>query len=109
MKQKKRSAADVEARSTKNCDAAPGRVIPIIRRDLCDGERDCVVVCPYDVFQVRRLTFAEWRAVPRLSLRLALPLFGNRQAFTVDADACRACGLCVRACPHRAVELVRPG
>ena len=109
MKSKKGPPPGREARSTKNCDPAPGRVIPVIRRDLCDGERDCVRVCPYDVFHVRRLTFAEWRAVPRLSLRLALPIFGNRQAFTVHTDDCRACGLCVTACPHRAVELVRPG
>lgn len=89
------------------CDPAPGRVVPVIKRDRCDGEGDCARLCPFEVFELRRLTFAEWKAVPRLSLRLALPLFGNRQAFTPYADECRACGLCVIVCPHDAVALVR--
>ncbi len=31
---------------------------------------------------------------------------GNRQAFVVNGDACRACQLCVEACPEDAIDLV---
>lgn len=30
---------------------------------------------------------------------------GMKVACTPDADACRACGLCVQACPEHAIEL----
>ncbi|MBU2655836.1 MULTISPECIES: 4Fe-4S binding protein [Acetobacteraceae] len=28
-------------------------------------------------------------------------------AYTPHADQCRACGLCVKACPERAIQLVK--
>jgi 4Fe-4S ferredoxin len=32
---------------------------------------------------------------------------GGKQAYAVNADACRACGLCVTACPEKAITLAR--
>jgi NAD-dependent dihydropyrimidine dehydrogenase PreA subunit len=32
---------------------------------------------------------------------------GKQTAFTPRADACHACGLCVVACPEKAIALVR--
>jgi 4Fe-4S ferredoxin len=32
---------------------------------------------------------------------------GGKQAFAVHAQACHACGLCVKACPESAIRLVR--
>jgi ferredoxin len=34
-------------------------------------------------------------------------LHGWKQAFAVNADACRACGLCVEACPEKAIRLMK--
>ena len=44
-----------------------------------------------------------------LSLRGKLKGFAHRwqQAFASNADACHACGLCVAACPEKAITLVR--
>jgi 4Fe-4S ferredoxin len=36
-------------------------------------------------------------------------LHGKKTAYTPNADQCRACGLCVVACPENAIELVRTG
>ncbi|WP_408877092.1 4Fe-4S binding protein [Gluconobacter wancherniae] len=32
---------------------------------------------------------------------------GVRVAYTPHADQCRACGLCVKACPERAIKLAK--
>ncbi|WP_396126819.1 4Fe-4S binding protein [Acidicapsa ligni] len=29
----------------------------------------------------------------------------GKQAFVLDLDSCRGCGLCVRACPAEAIKL----
>jgi len=61
-------------------------------------------VCPFDVFETRRLTVAERSGMHMLS-RWKAAVHGNRQAFAVRADRCEACGLCVKACPERAITL----
>jgi 4Fe-4S ferredoxin len=84
--------------------AEPGSVLPIVDRNRCEGARDCVDVCPYDVFEVRTLTGSE---------RQGLSLVGNvksffhgyKQAFVVQPQDCHACGLCVKACPEDAITL----
>jgi NAD-dependent dihydropyrimidine dehydrogenase PreA subunit len=37
--------------------------------------------------------------------RAKLLVHGGRQAFAVRAGDCHACGLCVKACPERAIHL----
>ena len=32
---------------------------------------------------------------------------GGKQAFVVNPESCHACGLCVRACPEKAIRLIR--
>lgn len=86
------------------CDDGPGRLEPHIDRHRCEGDRECVKVCPFDVFEVRRLTVPERRQLPR-GVRFRLWVYGNRQAFTTHADACHACSLCVTACPEHAIQL----
>ena len=48
---------------------------------------------------------AVYRSMPAL-VRLKLRVHGKKTAYTPRADACRACGLCVVACPERALRLV---
>ncbi|WAC71289.1 ferredoxin family protein [Roseateles sp. SL47] len=88
------------------CRQPPGRLVPAIDRNRCEGKGDCLAVCPYGVFEIGILP-REDRA--GLSLVGKLKGFGHgwRQAFTPQADACRACGHCVTACPERAITLVR--
>ncbi len=65
-------------------------------------------MCPYDVFDIRTLTRDERTALPLIA-RMKLMVHGNRQAFAVRADQCHGCGLCVAACPEKAIELARVG
>jgi NAD-dependent dihydropyrimidine dehydrogenase PreA subunit len=101
---KVRKARDNPDRPGEKCRAEPGRFIPLIDLSRCEGKRDCTEVCPYDVFEVTRITDADFG---RLSLLgKARSVAHQRQAaYAVRADACHACGLCVVACPESAITL----
>jgi 4Fe-4S ferredoxin len=87
------------------CDKQAGRMVPVINRNRCEARADCISICPYQVFEIRSLTGAEHK---QLSLPGRLKLFahGGKQAFALHAEACRACGLCVKGCPEKAITLV---
>jgi NAD-dependent dihydropyrimidine dehydrogenase PreA subunit len=76
----------------------------VVDRSRCEGKRDCVEVCPYSVFEVRRIDDADYQA---LGFRGRLKVWAHKRqtAYTPGADACRACGLCVVACPEGAIRL----
>ncbi len=86
------------------CKPDAGRWVPRIDRERCEAKADCVAVCPFDVFQIGRLSEAERGA---LSLRGKVRAFfhGNKQAYAVRAADCHGCGLCVKACPEKAIKL----
>lgn len=58
------------------------------------------------MFEVRTIDDGDYRALPLLS-RLKLIVHGKKSAYTPRADACQACGLCVIACPERAITLAQ--
>ena len=101
----KRAAAHPD-RPGEDCKAEPGVWKPVVARGRCEGKSDCVQVCPYDVFEVRTIDEAEFRALPILA-RLKLRVHGKKTAYTPNAAACHACGLCVVACPEKAISLAR--
>ncbi len=103
---KARSAAGDPNRPGERCRAPPGRWIPIVDRTKCEGKEDCVVVCLYDVFQLGTLTEAEYGALGIVG-RMKARAHDRRTSRTPHADACRACGLCVVACPEKAIRLQR--
>jgi 4Fe-4S ferredoxin len=84
-----------------------GLLAPVIDRNRCEGKVDCVRVCPYDVFELGVLSREERS---QLTLLGKLKAFGHggRQAFAVRSAACHGCGLCVAACPEKAIRLLRP-
>jgi 4Fe-4S ferredoxin len=63
--------------------------------------------CPNDVFEVRRIDDVDF---DRLRLMSKLRVLAHKRAteYTPNADACRACGLCVVACPEHAITFVPP-
>jgi NAD-dependent dihydropyrimidine dehydrogenase PreA subunit len=101
---KARRAAKHPDRPGEECRAAPGDLRPVIDRGRCEGKRDCVDVCPHDVFEVRRIDDADFA---RLSLLGRVKSIAHRRqtAYAPRADQCRACGLCVVACPEKAITL----
>jgi 4Fe-4S ferredoxin len=101
---KARRAAKSARRVGEECRAEPGAFAPVVDRARCEGKSDCVDVCPYDVFEVGRIGEGEFRALPLLA-RLKVRVHGMKTSYTPRADACRACGLCVAACPEKAIAL----
>ena len=79
---------------------------PLIHLGKCEGAGDCAEVCPYDVFEIRKATEAE-RADFNLKERIKSFVHGHKKGFVVKANQCHACGLCVKACPEKAIKLVR--
>ena len=89
-----------------DCKKPAGEVKPLIDPNRCEGKEDCVRVCPYDVFEVRKLTKDEKSGLSFFA-RLKVAAHGNKQGFVIHPEACHACGLCVQACPEKAIHLVR--
>ncbi len=90
------------------CDDQPGRVVPVVNPNSCENKGPCVEVCPYDVFEIRPLLPHEWKQLGLLT-RFKVRVHGGKQAFVVRPEACHACGLCVSACPEKAITLRRQG
>lgn len=91
------------------CKPEAGTLRPVIDRGRCEGKRECVKVCPYDVFEVRRIDAADFATLGILG-KLKSIAHRRQTAYAPRAEACHACGLCVTACPEKAIRLERvPG
>lgn len=101
----KRAAAHPD-RPGEECKAEPGTARPRVDPRRCEGKSDCAEVCPYDVFEIGPIDEAVYRAMPAM-VRFKLWVHGKKTAHVPRAEACRACGLCVVACPEKAITLVR--
>jgi NAD-dependent dihydropyrimidine dehydrogenase PreA subunit len=80
--------------------------VPAIDRNRCEGKEDCVRVCPYSVFEIGTLSAEDRRGLSLVG-RIKAFAHGGKQAFAVRGEDCHACGLCVTACPEKAIRLVR--
>lgn len=106
--EKAKKAAAHPQRPGEECKAEPLKFAPVIDRSRCEGKNDCVEVCPYDVFEVRRIDDADFAKLSMLG-KLKSVAHRRQTAYTPNADACKACGLCVVACPEKAIRLVPRG
>lgn len=84
----------------------PGVVIPVVDFNRCEGKDACVKVCPYDVFDVRKIDQSDYQKLVFMA-KIKNRVHGGMVAYTPHADQCRACGLCVKACPEHAIKLVK--
>jgi NAD-dependent dihydropyrimidine dehydrogenase PreA subunit len=94
------------AGSTGECNSAPGAFAPRVDRSRCEAKIACVEVCPFDVFEVRRIEAADFSELGVLG-KLKSMAHGRKTAYTPRASACQACGKCVVACPEKAIQLSR--
>lgn len=92
--------------ATTACKQLPGVIEPKVDFARCEGKADCAAVCPENVFDIRRIDAADYQNL-RPFQRFKLRVHGMKVAYAPRADACRACGLCVSACPEHAITLVR--
>jgi 4Fe-4S ferredoxin len=88
------------------CRAEPGDFVPVVDRARCEGKAECLEVCPFHVFEVRRIDDADFARLGMLS-KLKSLAHGRKTAYTPLASACQACGKCVSACPEKAIRLTR--
>lgn len=103
-----RRAATHPDRPGEQCHATPGTWRPVVALGRCEGKGACEAVCPYDVFSVERIHDEDFAALGFFA-RLKVRAHGMKSAYTPNASACRACGLCVVACPEGAISLVAVG
>lgn len=94
--------------SEPSCKQEPGVFAPIVDRSKCEGKNDCVEVCPETVFEVRRIDDADFAKLGFLA-KMKSRAHRRMTAYTPNSDACRACGLCIKACPEKALKLARVG
>jgi NAD-dependent dihydropyrimidine dehydrogenase PreA subunit len=102
---KARAAAKDPSRPGEKCRAAAARWVPVVDRSRCEGKQDCVDVCPYNVFELGTLTDEEFAGLGVLG-RVKARAHERKTSRTPRASECRACGLCVVACPEEALTLV---
>ena len=99
-----RDRQDADQPPGENCLAARGRYFPVIDRNRCEGKGACVRVCPHQVFEVRTIDGEDYDMLSFVG-RIRSALHGRKSAYTPNASQCQACGLCVMACPEKAIAL----
>ena len=103
---KVKRAAEHPDRPGEECKAEPGVYEPAVDRGRCEGKGDCVDVCPYEVFEVRRIEDEHFAGLSFLA-KVKSVAHGRKTAYVPRKDACKACGLCVVACPEKAITATR--
>lgn len=93
-----------DAAAVAGCGDEAGRVAPFVDRNRCEGKEACVRVCPYGVFEIRKLAPQDRSALSAIG-KLKAWMHGWKQTYVVRPADCHACRRCIDACPENALEL----
>ncbi|SHK50206.1 4Fe-4S dicluster domain-containing protein [Reichenbachiella agariperforans] len=88
-----------------NCAESGGKLMPLVDFNSCGAKEDCVAICPYDVLEMRPISLED-KAALNLKGKIKT-FFFKHKAYITDPSLCHACGLCVQACPEKAVRLIK--
>lgn len=87
-----------------HCKEESGKLMPVVNFNSCEGKGPCIEVCPYDVFEMNTINDEQFKELSFFG-KLKTRVHGREKAFVIKADMCHACGLCVSACPEKAIKL----
>jgi NAD-dependent dihydropyrimidine dehydrogenase PreA subunit len=89
-----------------DCKPVSGVIAPTVNLNKCEGKTTCVEVCPYNVFEMQAISDEDYA---RLNLvgKLKTLVHGKMKAIVKNPEQCHSCGLCVTACPEKAIKLER--
>jgi 4Fe-4S ferredoxin len=88
----------------KDCKHPPNHILPVVNLSKCEGKGPCIQVCPYDVFKMKSIFTSQFLSLNAIG-KIKTLVHGNNKAFAVNADKCLGCGLCITACPQKAIKL----
>src|SRR5579863_7897257 len=88
------------------CRETTRKVMPVVNLNKCEGKGPCIEICPYDVFEMKAISE---EAFSRLSLigKIKTMAHGREKASVINPGECHNCGLCVTACPEKAITLAK--
>jgi len=87
-----------------NCKEEAGQLIPVIDFNKCEAKGPCIEVCPYDVFEMKSISNEDFKQLSFIG-KLKTKVHGKDKAYVAKSDSCHACGLCITACPEKAIKL----
>ena len=82
------------------------KVIPVVDFNRCNANGVCTHVCVQNVFKIRQILPEQFGQLTFLG-KLKTIFSDNRKAFVENTEQCLNCGLCVSACPEKAIKLVK--
>lgn len=89
-----------------HCKEESGKIKPTVDYNKCEAKGPCIEVCPYDVFEMQKINDIEFANLTFIG-KLKTRVHGRAKAIVTKPEACHSCGLCVTACPEKAIQLTK--
>ena len=91
-------------KAENNCKEEAGKIMPVVDYNRCEAKGPCIEVCPYDVFEMQKISDEQFSKLSFIG-KLKTTVHGREKAVVINPEACQSCGLCVTACPEKAIKL----